>query len=171
MQILLGGKSVLRLSDKHITDVTAKEIARLAGQGSSSEDQSGTGGSYGNNRPDMQDASGSTNTRKRKLLTADEKTKQNRDRNRDHAKNTRLRKKAYVFKLKELVDQLTEQKVSEEVDRRAGGEGLHESHSRRKHAVRLMLRYRAANVTDYDKWYDNIIRCLFPCIPMYVSTR
>ena len=38
-------------------------------------------------------------SRKRKLTPA-EKQQQNRDRNREHARNTRLRKKAYVDKLK-----------------------------------------------------------------------
>ena len=47
--------------------------------------------------------------RKRKMLNPDEKATQNRDRNREHAKNTRLRKKAYVMKLKELVDQMSNQ--------------------------------------------------------------
>ena len=47
--------------------------------------------------------------RKRKVLNPDEKATQNRDRNREHAKNTRLRKKAYVMKLKELVDQMSNQ--------------------------------------------------------------
>ena len=36
-------------------------------------------------------------------LTQEEKIKMNRDRNREHARSTRLRKKAYVNKLKELV--------------------------------------------------------------------
>ena len=40
-----------------------------------------------------------------------------RDRNREHAKNTRLRKKAYVVKLKELVDQMNGQKDMEEKER------------------------------------------------------
>ena len=54
-----------------------------------------------------------------------------RDRNREHAKNTRLRKKAYVVKLKELVDQMNGQKDMEEKERRALGERVHDtvSHS------------------------------------------
>lgn len=50
-----------------------------------------------------------------------------RDRNREHAKNTRLRKKAYVLKLKELVDQMNGQKDMEERERRALGERIHDT--------------------------------------------
>ena len=50
-----------------------------------------------------------------------------RDRNREHAKNTRLRKKAYVVKLKELVDQMNGQKDMEEKERRALGERVHDT--------------------------------------------
>jgi hypothetical protein len=50
-----------------------------------------------------------------------------RDRNREHAKNTRLRKKAYVLKLKELVDQMNGQKDMEEKERRALGERIHDT--------------------------------------------
>jgi hypothetical protein len=46
-----------------------------------------------------------------------------RDRNREHAKNTRLRKKAYVIKLKELAEQLERQKDIEEMEKRR--DGLH----------------------------------------------
>lgn len=53
-----------------------------------------------------------------------------RDRNREHAKNTRLRKKAYVVKLKELVDQMNGQKDMEEKERRALGERVHDTVSR-----------------------------------------
>ena len=133
------------ISEKQLRDAAAKEVARLGvREGNSSEDHSG------NSRSEH--SIEAANPRKRKLLTADEKTKQNRDRNRDHAKNTRLRKKAYVIKLKELVDQLTEQKTSEEAERKTMGEKIHDTHLRRKNAVRLFLKYRATNVTQLDKW-------------------
>lgn len=126
------------------------EISHVAPrEGSSSEEQSLQGSSG------KSDGFGDTaNPRKRKLLTADEKTKQNRDRNRDHAKNTRLRKKAYVIKLKELVDQLTEQKTKEEFEHKVLGDKLQETHLRRKNAVRLMLKYRSTNMTEYQRWYN-----------------
>ena len=147
MQILsaMSRPQAYNISEKQLRDAAAKEVARLGvREGNSSEDHSG------NSRSEH--SIEAANPRKRKLLTADEKTKQNRDRNRDHAKNTRLRKKAYVIKLKELVDQLTEQKTSEEAERKSMGEKIHETHLRRKNAVRLFLKYRAANITLMDKW-------------------
>ncbi|CAM9795798.1 unnamed protein product, partial [Hapterophycus canaliculatus] len=41
--------------------------------------------------------------RKRAVLSKEERAKQNRDRNREHARNTRLRKKAFVEELKKQV--------------------------------------------------------------------
>jgi hypothetical protein len=89
--------------------------------------------------------------RMRKNMSADEKAVQNRDRNRQHAKNTRLRKKAYLVKLKELVDQMNGQKDMEERERRAQGERIHDMHIIWKNAVRLMLTYRTADVRDREK--------------------
>lgn len=96
--------------------------------------------------------SGEKGSKKRKQMSADEKAKQNRDRNREHAKNTRLRKKAYVTKLKELVEQLNNQKTIEEHERKLLGQRIYDTHVIRKNAVRLMLTYRAANIQDREKW-------------------
>jgi len=91
-------------------------------------------------------------SRKRKHLSADEKAKQNRDRNREHAKNTRLRKKAYVSKLKNLVDQLSHIKEVEGRERKMLGERIYSSQEVRKNAVKMLLQYRAMNVRDIGKW-------------------
>lgn len=136
-------------SDPQYSDTTGtNELTRSGGGkgGSSSEDQSG------NSKSDFIMEDGSAAPRKRKPLTADEKSKQNRDRNRDHAKNTRLRKKAYVIKLKELVDELTEQKVNEEGEAQMLEEKLNEVHTKRKNIVRLFLKYRSSNMNDYNQW-------------------
>lgn len=66
-------------------------------------------------------------SKKCRLLDAGEKAKQNRDRNREHAKNTRLRKKAYVVKLKELVDSMTIHREVDLRERRALAEKINES--------------------------------------------
>lgn len=75
-----------------------------------------------------------------------------RDRNREHAKNTRLRKKAYIMKLKELVDQMTRQRDIDEKDRRMLGEKVYDSQVIRKNAVRVFLHYRATNESNKEKW-------------------
>jgi hypothetical protein len=55
---------------------------------------------------------------RRATLTADERARQNRDRNREHARNTRLRKKAYVEELKRTLTELVSQRDAAEVERR-----------------------------------------------------
>ncbi len=55
---------------------------------------------------------------RRATLTADERARQNRDRNREHARNTRLRKKAYVEELKRTLTELVSQRDASEVEKR-----------------------------------------------------
>ena len=63
-------------------------------------------------------AQAAANKRRRQNLTADERAKQNRDRNREHARNTRLRKKAYVEELKKTLTELVHQRDAAEVERK-----------------------------------------------------
>eukprot|EP00568_Trieres_chinensis_P017617 CAMPEP_0183326546 /NCGR_PEP_ID=MMETSP0160_2-20130417/82456_1 /TAXON_ID=2839 ORGANISM="Odontella Sinensis, Strain Grunow 1884" /NCGR_SAMPLE_ID=MMETSP0160_2 /ASSEMBLY_ACC=CAM_ASM_000250 /LENGTH=978 /DNA_ID=CAMNT_0025494551 /DNA_START=115 /DNA_END=3051 /DNA_ORIENTATION=- len=58
------------------------------------------------------------NRAKRANLTADERARQNRDRNREHARNTRLRKKAYVEELKRTLTELVAQRDAQELEKR-----------------------------------------------------
>lgn len=102
------------------------------------------------------------------MLNPDEKLQINRDRNREHAKNTRLRKKAYVVKLKELVDQMTAQKNAEETERRSYGMRIHETQTIRKNVVRLLLSYRSTNMRDREKWaniLDEAFEMTLPITP------
>lgn len=55
---------------------------------------------------------------RRASLTADERARQNRDRNREHARNTRLRKKAYVEELKRTLTELVTARDASEIERR-----------------------------------------------------
>lgn len=55
---------------------------------------------------------------RRATLTADERARQNRDRNREHARNTRLRKKAYVEELKRTLTELVAQRDAQDLERR-----------------------------------------------------
>ncbi len=48
-----------------------------------------------------------------------------RDRNREHAKNTRLRKKAYILKLKQLVEEMKKIKDVEDIERRSFAESVY----------------------------------------------
>jgi len=55
---------------------------------------------------------------RRASLSADERARQNRDRNREHARNTRLRKKAYVEELKRTLTELVTARDATELERR-----------------------------------------------------
>lgn len=105
-------------------------------------------------------------SKKRKQLNADEKAQQNRDRNREHAKNTRLRKKAYVTKLKELMDQMTRLKDNEDNERKLLGEKIYEQNLLRKHILRTMLSFRAENCQDRDKWTSILDESIIFSIPI-----
>lgn len=58
------------------------------------------------------------NRAKRANLTPDERARQNRDRNREHARNTRLRKKAYVEELKRTLTELVAQRDAHDLEKR-----------------------------------------------------
>lgn len=89
---------------------------------------------------------------RRPELTAEERARQNRDRNREHARSTRLRKKAYVQKLKELVEGLHAERTEEVRQRRVAIQHLAESQNVRRAVVRSFLRFHASFETDQRKW-------------------
>lgn len=85
-------------------------------------------------------------------LTAAQRAKLNRDRNREHARSTRLRKKAYVQKLKELVEGLHSERTEEVRKRRVAVQHLAEVQSVRRAVVRTFLRFHSGYESDGRKW-------------------
>ena len=85
-------------------------------------------------------------------MTKEDKAKQNRDRNREHARSTRLRKKAYVQKLKELVEGLHAERSEEMRKRRVAVQHLADKQSVRRAVVRSFLRFHSSYETDPRKW-------------------
>ena len=85
-------------------------------------------------------------------LTAAQKAKQNRDRNREHARSTRLRKKAYVQKLKELVEGLHAERTEEVRKRRVAVQHLAEVQGVRRAVARSFLRFHSSYESDPRKW-------------------
>jgi hypothetical protein len=98
------------------------------------------------------DGSGGSKHKMTNNLTAEEKAKQNRDRNREHARSTRLRKKAYVQKLKEMVDGLHAERTEEAHKRRVAIQHLEEKQGVRRAVVRSFLRFHATFESDPRKW-------------------
>lgn len=84
--------------------------------------------------------------------TSEQRKQTSRDRNREHARCTRLRKKAYVNKLKELVDGLHTERNEDSRKRRVAVQQLAEIHALRRRVVHTFLDYHAKFEVDYTKW-------------------
>ena len=85
-------------------------------------------------------------------LTPAERAQQNRDRNREHARSTRLRKKAYVQKLKELVEGLHAERTEEARKRRVAVQHLADVQGVRRAVVRSFLKFHSSYESDPRKW-------------------
>ena len=90
--------------------------------------------------------------RRKKDLSPAERAKQNRDRNREHARSTRLRKKAYIQRLKELVEGLHAERTEEVRQRRVAIQHLAEVQNVRRAVIRSFLRFMANYEKDKRKW-------------------
>ena len=90
--------------------------------------------------------------RRRKDMSSAERANQNRDRNREHARSTRLRKKAYVQKLKELVEGLHAERTNEVRQRRVAIQHLAEMQNVRRAVIRNFLQWHCNNERDSRKW-------------------
>ena len=84
--------------------------------------------------------------------STEQKKQSSRDRNREHARCTRLRKKAYVDKLKELVDGLHAERNEDARKRRAAVQRLAEVQELRRKVVNTFLEYHCSFESDYNKW-------------------
>lgn len=94
----------------------------------------------------------SNNRARRQNLTPDERARQNRDRNREHARNTRLRKKAYVEELKRTLTELVAQRDSAEVEKRQVGQREIEQREVRFRVIEEFLKLRGRNEANFARW-------------------
>lgn len=110
---------------------------------------------------------------KKRKLTMEERANQNRVRNREHARNTRMRKKAYVSKLKELVIELANRKETEAAARKAEAERLAATQHHRHRALSTFLHYRTAGCLTPTLWeplIDDAFVLHYPVTP-YLGTH
>lgn len=97
-------------------------------------------------------------------LTPEEKAKANRDRNREHARNTRLRKKAYLEKLKSTVDELCRERDTL-VSERAGAANLMvEIHNTRTEVLMSFFALRSTYEKQRDLWSSILDESCFSCV-------
>lgn len=90
--------------------------------------------------------------RRKKDLSLVERAKQNRDRNREHARSTRMRKKAYIQRLKELVEGLHSERTEEVRQRRVAIQHLAEVQNVRRVVIRNFLQFLSNYERDKRKW-------------------
>jgi hypothetical protein len=81
-----------------------------------------------------------------------DKAKHNRERNREHARSTRLRKKAYVQKLREMADGLREVQTEEIRHRRLAVEKMSDIQKTQRTVVQTVLKYHTCFESDPQKW-------------------
>ena len=92
------------------------------------------------------------NRARRQNLTPDERARQNRDRNREHARNTRLRKKAYVEELKRTLTELGAQRDAAEGEKRQAAQRELEQREVRFRVLEEFLNLRGRNETNFSRW-------------------
>lgn len=94
----------------------------------------------------------SNNRSRRQNLTADERARQNRDRNREHARNTRLRKKAYVEELKRALTELVAQRDSSQLEKHQSAQRELEQREVRFRVIEEFLKLRGRNESNFARW-------------------
>lgn len=92
------------------------------------------------------------NRARRQNLTPDERARQNRDRNREHARNTRLRKKAYVEELKRTLTSLVAQRDAAELEKRHTVQRELEQREVRFRVIEEFLKLRGRNEVNFARW-------------------
>lgn len=97
-------------------------------------------------------------------MTTAEKAKANRDRNREHARNTRLRKKAYLEKLKTTVDELCRERDTLVSERAGAANLLVEMHNTRTEVLMSFFALRSTYEKQRELWSSILDESCFACV-------
>jgi len=98
----------------------------------------------------------------------DDKTQSNRERNREHARNTRLRKKAYVENLKQTLDDLCKERDALVLERTEAAKSLIETNQSQIQVILTFFALRAQcekRRSVLASIMDENISCIFPITP------
>ena len=109
---------------------------------------------------------------RRQNLTADERAQQNRDRNREHARNTRLRKKAYVEELKRTLTELVAQRDATEAEKRQVAQRELEQREVRFRVTEEFLKLKGRNEANAARWsaiLEEVFSLTMPVMDFYKS--
>jgi hypothetical protein len=112
------------------------------------------------------DPKANNNRARRHNLTPDERARMNRDRNREHARNTRLRKKAYVEELKRTLTELVSQRDTAELEKRQAAQRELEQREVRFRVIEEFLKLRGRNETNFARWAAILEECFVLTLPM-----
>ena len=94
----------------------------------------------------------------------EDKAKAHRDRNREHARNTRMRKKAYLEKLKTTVDQLCRERDTLVSERAESATLLVEMHNTRTEVLMSFFALRSTNEQRRELWASILDESCFACV-------
>ena len=97
-------------------------------------------------------------------MTPDERQKANRDRNREHARNTRLRKKAYLETLKSTVNDLCQERDTLVTERAGAATILVEMNNTRTEVLMSFFALRSANEKRRPLWASILDESSFACV-------
>lgn len=97
-------------------------------------------------------------------MTPAEKAKANRDRNREHARNTRLRKKAYLEQLKMTVDELCLERDTMVSERAGASHLLVEMHNTRTEVLMSFFALRSVYEKQRELWASILDESCFACV-------
>ncbi len=145
-----SSSSHIDTSTAHIQALTGSNWVTACGGGGGTSGGSVSGGAA--EAAAACDDSKSQNRARRQNLTPDERARQNRDRNREHARNTRLRKKAYVEELKRTLTELVAQRDAAELDKKQSTQREMEQREVRFRVMEEFLKLRGRNEASVTRW-------------------
>lgn len=97
-------------------------------------------------------------------MTPEERAVANRERNKEHARNTRLRKKAYLEKLKATVDDLCKERNTLVAERASAAKLLVEMHNTRTEVLMSFFALRSTFEKRRHLWASILDESCFACI-------
>jgi len=97
-------------------------------------------------------------------MSPEERQKANRDRNREHARNTRLRKKAYLETLKSTVNDLCQERDTLVTERAGAASILVEMNNTRTEVLMSFFALRSANEKRRPLWASILDESCFACV-------
>jgi PAS domain S-box-containing protein len=96
-------------------------------------------------------------------MTTEQKARANRDRNREHAKNTRMRKKAFLEELKTTVDDLCQERDTLVSERTCAASVMVEMHNTRTEVLMSFFALRSTNEKRRELWASILDESCFTC--------